>query len=96
MEDLNQNNLEQIVENISQRTNYQDELIDSLSGIIQELLHRDVYKLLNALYRIDVEEQKVKKALIHENTAHELAQLVIKRLQEKAELRKKYNNYLDD
>lgn len=50
---------------------------------IQELLNHDIEKLIALLYRIDVSEEKIKSALSSseaENTATQLAQLILDRM----------------
>ncbi|MDZ4666750.1 MAG: hypothetical protein SGJ00_02595 [bacterium] len=70
-----------------------DKLIAALQEAIVYLLIHDLEKLWNILYRIDVNEQKV-KALFSKNTpsdiAPEMAKLIYERLQEKAITRIQY------
>jgi len=71
-----------------------EELKSYLANAISELLDKDFNKLLNALYRIDVSEQKVTK-ILHEapqkELAAELAAIVIDRQLQKVETRRKYS-----
>ena len=70
------------------------ELHSYLTSAIKELLDKDFNKLLNALYRIDVSEQKVSEAInmeAPENIASSLANLVIDRELQKVITRRKYS-----
>lgn len=65
-----------------------------LSRVVLHLLHTDLNRLLHLLYRIDVEEQQVKQAMVAddpETIAERLARLIIKRELQKAQLRMKYS-----
>ena len=71
-----------------------DQLHAYLTMAISELLDKDFNKLLNALYRIDIDEIKVARIINLEDTdniAPSLAELVIKRELQKVETRKKYS-----
>ena len=81
-------------ESLPSKVNDLGELKAKLIPIINYLLDTDFNRLLNALYRIDVDESKVKQilatglpGLIPEN----LADIIIKRVLQKVELRKKYS-----
>jgi hypothetical protein len=65
-------------------------LIDWLSKEIGFLIDRDFNTFLNMLYRIDVNEQKVKKAFSEPETARQIALLIIEREKQKVESRAKY------
>ena len=71
-----------------------EELKSYLENAISELLDKDFNKLLNALYRIDVSEQKVTE-ILHEvpqkEMAAKLAIIVIERQLQKVETRRKYS-----
>jgi hypothetical protein len=64
------------------------ELVDA----INELLLNNFDKLVHILYRLDISEQKLKQSLQHTNeaSAEIIADMIIKRQQQKAELRKKF------
>ncbi|GAB3199894.1 energy-converting hydrogenase A subunit M [Pontibacter aydingkolensis] len=65
-----------------------------LSRAILHLLNNDFQKLLQILYRIDVDEQAVKEAMIADDTeliAERIAKLILKRELQKAELRQRYS-----
>ena len=64
-----------------------------LSKAIKELLEQNFEGLLQALYRIDVSEQKVQQAFASEgDVADTIAELIIEREIQKVETRKKYSN----
>lgn len=69
-----------------------DKLKEWLAYEIRILLDRDMQKLLNMLYRIDVNEQKAKEAFADLNPAMKLAELIIEREIQKVETRKKYSD----
>lgn len=70
----------------------EEELLKWLKRIISYLLEKDFERLLQAMYRIDVNEQKFKQVFGGEgDVADGLAQLVLKRELQKVELRKKYS-----
>ncbi len=63
----------------------------ALAGVVQHLLDHDFERLLNALYRIDVSEEKVKQAMASEaNVAGQIAGLIIAREMQKVVTREKY------
>lgn len=69
------------------------ELEKGLLPYIQHLINNDFEKLLQGLYRIDVQEEKV-KYILHvespENIAQCLTELIMQRLKEKAVTRLQY------
>ena len=69
-----------------------EKLKDWLSGEISMLIDRDIQRLMNILYRIDVDEQNTKAAFADNNPAMRLAELIIKRELQKVKSRKKYKN----
>ena len=73
----------------------EQELIENLSKIIGYLLDRDLEKLMNILYRIDVSEQKVKEIFAHEepgNLSMAIAELIVERQKQKIYYRNKFRN----
>lgn len=65
-----------------------------LAHLILQLLYSDFNRLLHILYRIDVEERKVKEAMIAEEPeiiAERISRLIIKRELQKAEIRFRYS-----
>lgn len=69
-----------------------DQLQYWLAGEIALLMDRDMQRLLNILYRIDVSEDKVKLAFISDEPAFQVAGLIIERELLKVETRKKYRD----
>ena len=64
-----------------------------LSKIIRHLLDNDFERLLNALYRIDVREEKVKLAMATgDDVAEQIALLIIEREMQKVITREKYKD----
>lgn len=58
------------------------------------LLRSDLPRLYNILYTIDIDEERLRKAFENdtdENIAHKISKLVIDRLLQKLETRKKYS-----
>lgn len=73
-----------------------DEVKKRLIPVINYLLDKDMSRLLNALYRIDISEPKVKQALTvtdPQNIAPELAELIVQREFQKVLTRKKYSGH---
>ena len=68
-----------------------DALQNWLAGEISILLDRDMQRLFNVLYRIDVNESKVKLAFTADKPAWEIAGLIIERELQKVASRKKYH-----
>lgn len=64
---------------------------------IDILIHQDFNKLLNILYRIDVDENKLKYALYESvlPAAETIADLIIERQQQKIRFREMYRNNKD-
>jgi acetoin utilization deacetylase AcuC-like enzyme len=70
-----------------------DALVQCIAAEVQYLIDYDLNKLWNVLYRIDVSEKKVKEVIeTTPFTQHSLliAQLILKRQQEKIISRKQY------
>jgi hypothetical protein len=62
---------------------------------VLEMLRFDFEQLVEVLYRIDVSEEKAKNAFLHTSEieiAQELANLIIEREYQKAEMRAKFKN----
>lgn len=71
-----------------------DELKKKLIPVLGYLLNKDMPRLLNALYRIDINEHKVKQVLTVEDPDHiapSLAEMIIQREFQKTLTRKKYS-----
>lgn len=69
-----------------------DKLHMWLTGEIRILLDLDFNRLMNILYRIDVSEEKVKKAFAEDDPAFSIAGLIIERELKKVETRSKYSD----
>jgi len=72
-----------------------DQIKKKLTSVIQYLLDKDLNKLLNIFYRIDLDERKVKlilSASLPDYIASDLAELVIQRELQKAKTRLKYRD----
>lgn len=67
-------------------------LLDLFTTRVEELLKGDIDILLSSLYRLDVEEHKIQRALRSPDVpaARGIAQLIIDRQKEKIITRKKY------
>jgi orotate phosphoribosyltransferase-like protein len=71
-----------------------DELKVRLTQIVTYLLDKDFEKFLHAMYRMDINEEKLKVALASdppEQVAPNVAQLIIQRELQKVETRRKYS-----
>ena len=68
----------------------QDEFLKLLTRVIQHLLDTDFERLMHGLYRIDVDENRVKMAMATDNIAENIARLIIARELQKVETRRKY------
>lgn len=72
-----------------------DELYNRLTNFINDLIQSDFQKLVTILYRIDVDEKKLKRILKEEtgkDAAVIIANLIIERELQKIETRKKFKN----
>jgi len=72
-----------------------DELKEKLEKIIAYLLDNDFERLLNAMYRLDISEEKFKRAIsgtAGRSVSAEIAELVISREIQKIETRLKYRS----
>jgi hypothetical protein len=71
------------------------ELHKNLTRWVSHMLDRDFGSLLNALYRIDLPEEKVKQLLAvapPESLAADMAHMILNRQIQKAELRQRYSS----
>ncbi len=73
----------------------QDQLLQLLTSHIQSLINNNTERLIFILYRIDINEQLIKKliALNADNAAETIAIAILKRQLEKIEIRKLYTNF---
>jgi hypothetical protein len=70
-------------------------LRDKLADVINYLLNNDMERLMTAVYRIDVPEEKFKSAMNGENInliSENITDLILEREFQKVEFRKKYSN----
>jgi len=82
---------------IEKSTSWNDESAYSfIHQGVSELLSRDVQILFQLLYRIDVKENLVKEAFqqseLSDDLAHRLTELILVRLKQKAEMRRRYSS----
>lgn len=70
-----------------------DSLLNRLAQIVDHLISKDFNRLLNALYRIDISEEKLKSVLAQmpENTSLVIAQMILDRELQKVTSRKKHS-----
>lgn len=69
-----------------------EELHALLTKQVLYLLERDMERLMQAMYRIDVAEQKFKEALVSADPASQLAGLILQREMLKVQTRRWYAN----
>ncbi|PWJ39341.1 hypothetical protein [Sediminitomix flava] len=77
---------------IGEELEVQYDLQQWLSKRINYMLRFEFDQLMNALYRIDVDEQKVKEAIASDAPADELAKLVLERQWQKVIMWGKYES----
>ena len=76
-----------------------DELLRMISGRVTELLNEDPGLLFSYMYRLDIDEQKLKHAVQHYNGQAQitaLSELILQRQLLRIELRKKYGGDATD
>ncbi|MCC9166035.1 hypothetical protein [Pontibacter harenae] len=89
------NHLQKIFNVEVRHTKSLEELLYQLSDVVHHLLQHDLPRLLHILYRVDVDERKVKEALTansEEVIAERITRLIIKRELQKAQIRFRYSN----
>lgn len=83
------------IEEISAKHSEQEQF-EILASYLDHLIQSDFSRLLNILYRIDVSEEKLKKALAENqnkiSAGRIIATLLIERENEKIKIRAKYTN----
>lgn len=70
-----------------------DTLLEALADRVAHLLHHDFPRLLNAMYLLDVAEERFNEALAHANPAaraRRVAEVILEREIEKARSRERY------
>ncbi len=87
-----QNSL-QLRPDLVEKVNTDGELLKLIEELVTELVNHDFERLLLMLYRLDVNEQKVKQAIDTagpNNASRNIAELVLAREKEKAVSREQY------
>lgn len=77
------------------KTKNEEELLALIEQLVEELINHDFEKLLLILYRLDVSEHKVKRAIDEagpENASKRIAELILAREKEKIRTREKYRS----
>ena len=77
----------------------EDQLLQKLSFFINDLIENNFQKLLTILYKVDVNENKLKQLLLKnegEDAGVIIASLLIERQQQKIETRKKFISKLEN
>ncbi len=83
-------------EELESHQSSEQELAQALSLIINNLLNQDMTRLMNAFYKIDIDEALFKKIITSEapdQIGLTLAREVIKREMQKVKTREKYRGY---
>lgn len=97
--ELTNDNIEEVLSTSLTQSDHFDwtSLKEQLAVVLNDIADRDFGRLLNVLYRIDISETTVKKALKEQsedtNIGVVLADLIIQRQKEKMEWRKKYRDW---
>ena len=77
-----------------EETKGEEELLGLIEQLVEELINHDFEKLLLILYRLDVNEAKVKKAIDDSGpqlASRRIAELILAREKAKIHTREKYN-----
>ena len=84
----------QLFETLPENTATFEEQRALLIAVVNDLIHRDFSKLLQILYRIDVDEQKLKTALFESPlpVAETISDLIIERQLQKIKFRAQFEN----
>ena len=86
--------LQRVFESEHQLPSQEDDLLRQVARMVLYLLRHNLSQLLNILYRIDVEERKLKQAMLaasEEEVAENIARLVVERELLKAQIRFRYS-----
>ena len=78
---------------ISKKITSEEEFLNALTNAVEELLQKDFPRLVQLLYRLDVDEEKLKKQLKDNqgsDAAGVIAEMIIKRQLEKQKTRKRF------
>lgn len=88
-----------IREDLIKTSNTEKELLALITRYIQELINQDFEQLLYILYRIDINENKVKKAIANaapEQSASIIAEMILEREKQKIVSRETFKNTKTD
>jgi hypothetical protein len=86
--------LQRVFEADHELASEEEELVRQVARMVQYLLRHNLNQLLHILYRIDVEERKVKQAMLaasEEEVAENIARLIVERELLKAQIRFRYS-----
>jgi len=77
-----------------QKVQDENELLNLLTKYIQEIIDSDFQYFLWLLYKIDVDEKKIKETIKKDpqNSSETIAKLIIERIKEKMKTREKFRN----
>ena len=85
----------QQVHNLLNIQSTNDETFETLAAHLEHLLNNDFNGLLSILYRVDVSEQKIKRALAknkaNQSAGETIANLLVERQMQKLKFRSEYN-----
>ena len=82
------------IEVTNKGNNLFEELIAEISPVIDYLLEKQLEKLMSLIYRIDIDERKIKLALNAEKPHVSISELVVKRELQKVVIRNYYSGNL--
>ncbi|SIQ49627.1 hypothetical protein [Pontibacter lucknowensis] len=86
--------LQRVFESEHRLPTQENDLIQEVSRMVLYLLRHNLNQLLHILYRIDVEERKVKQAMLaasEDEVAENIARLIVERELLKAQIRFRYS-----
>ncbi|PVY41813.1 hypothetical protein [Pontibacter virosus] len=86
--------LQRVFESEHQLPTQESDLIQEVAHMVLYLLRHNLNQLLNILYRIDVDERNVKRAMLaasEEEVAENIARLIVERELLKAQIRFRYS-----
>lgn len=86
--------LQRVFESERQLPSQESDLTREVAHMVLYLLRHNLNQLLNILYRIDVEERKLKQAMLaasEEEVAENIARLIVERELLKAQIRFRYS-----
>lgn len=83
--------INQLLPELVENSLTEEELVKLLATRVEELLRIEPEKLLQLLYRLDVSEEKAKRALASKNPSVALAKEIIARELLRQEMRRRYS-----